>query len=91
MSESITLKQLITHAHSSLAFFIAVCCILPIYCGSAVTMIACASVMSAYVSVITEQFRSRSGSLKTAACLVMAMWTGVAVITAMTLSGELRS
>ena len=91
MSENIKLKQFITHPNFSLAFFLAVCYILPTYGGGAVTMIACASVLSAYISVMTEQFRSRSGSMKTAACLVLAMWIGAVVITAMTLIGEIRS
>ena len=90
MSETVTLKKFITHPNFSLAFFISACCILPIYFGSAVTLVACASVLSAYVWVLPEMFRSRSGTLITATCLVTAMWIAAVVITAMTLMGEIR-
>lgn len=90
MSEAITLKRFITHPHFSLAFFISVCCILPMYFGSAVTMLACASVLTAYVAVLPDHFRSRSGSMTTATCLVIAMWIAATVLTAMTLLGEIR-
>ena len=90
MSETVTLKRFITHPILSLVVFISVCCILPIYCGSAVTMLACASFMSAYVAVLPEQLRSRNGSMTTATCLVTAMWIAAVVLTAMTLMGEIR-
>ncbi|MDB5389871.1 MAG: hypothetical protein JWM11_5517, partial [Planctomycetaceae bacterium] len=37
-----------------------------------------------------QQFRSRSGSMVVATCLVAVMWVGAAVITALTLMGEIR-
>lgn len=89
MSETIALKQFITHPNFALAVFVSVCCILPTYFGSAVTMVACASVLTVYVAVLPDQFRSRSGSMLTATCLVAAMWIGAAVLTAMELLGEI--
>ena len=89
MSETITLKRFITHPNFSLVFFISVCCILPIYFGSAVTMLACASVMTAFVVVLPEQFRSRNGSMTIATCLVTAMWIAAVVLMAMTLMGQI--
>ena len=47
MNETITLKKFITHPNFSLAIYISVCWILPIYCGGPVTMIACAIVLTA--------------------------------------------
>ena len=88
-SISQTSQRFITHPNFSLVFFISVCCILPIYFGSAVTMFACASVMTAFVAVLPEQFRSRNGSSSTATCLVTAMWIAVVVLTAMTLVGQI--
>ena len=90
MSETITLKRFLTHPNFLLAFFISVCCILPIYFGSAVTMFACVSVMTAFVAVLPEQFRSRNGSIATAICLVTAMWIAEVVLAAMTLMGQVR-
>lgn len=90
MSETITLKRFITHPNFALDFFISVCCILPVYFGSAVTMLACASVMTAFVTVLPEQFRSRNGSNTTATCMVSSMWFAVVVLTAMTLMGQIR-
>ncbi len=90
MNETITLKRFITHPNFSLVFFISVCCILPIYFGSAVTMLACASVMTAFVAVLPEQFRSRNGSMTIATCMVSSMWIAVVVLTAMTLMGQIR-
>lgn len=53
-------------------------------------MLACASVLSAYIAVLPEQFRSRNGSMTTATCLVTAIWIAAVVLTAMTLMGEIR-
>ena len=49
MNETIRLKSFITHPNFALAVFLAVCFFLPRYCGSAVTMVTIASIMSAYV------------------------------------------
>ena len=89
MSGTITAKKVVTHPYFSLICFLAVCFILPRYSGIAV-MVGCASILSAYVAVLPEHFRSRSGSMKAATCLVAAMWVAAAVITALTLMGEIR-
>jgi hypothetical protein len=39
---------------------------------------------------LPESFRSRSGSMMTASCLVAAMWVAAAVITVLTLMGEIQ-
>jgi len=53
-------------------------------------MIGCATGLSAYVAVLPESFRSRSGSMVPATCLVAAMWVAAAVITVLTLMGEIQ-
>ena len=53
-------------------------------------MVGFAVILSAYVAVLPEQFRSRSGSMVAATCLVAGMWMAAAVITALTLMGEIR-
>ena len=90
MSGSITAKQFIAHPIFALVVYISVCCILPLYCGGVVTLVACAGIMTVFVAILPDQFRGRSGSLVTATCLVVAMWIAAAVITAMTLVGEIR-
>ena len=70
--------------------YLALCFILPRYGGGIVTMIGSASVLSVFVEVLPEPFRSRSGSLMAAIGLVAALWVGVAVITALTLMGVIR-
>ncbi len=89
MSGTITAKKVFTHPYFSMICVLSLFLILPRYGGIAV-MVGCASVLSAYVAVLPEQFRSRSGSMMTATCLATAMWVGAAVITAMTLMGEIR-
>ncbi len=89
MSGTITAKKVITHPYFSMICFLSLLFILPRY-GCIAVMVGCASVLSAYVAILPEQFRSRSGSVVTASCLVAAMWVGAAVITAMTLMGEIR-
>ena len=88
MSTTITVKKVVTHPYFSAICTLSVFLILPRYGGMAV-MVGCASIVSVYVAVLPEQFRSRSGSMLTAGCLVAAMWLGAAVITAMTLMGEI--
>lgn len=86
MSGTLTVKNVITHPYFSMLCFLSVCCILPRYGGIAVTMIGCAGILSVYVAALPEQFRSRNGSMMTAACLVACMWVAAAIITAMTLA-----
>jgi hypothetical protein len=90
MNGALTAKKVITHPYFSLICFLTVWLMLPSYCGIAVAMVGCASVLSAYVAVFPKQFRSRSGSMMTATCLVAAMWVGAVVITAMTLMRAIR-
>lgn len=89
MSGTITAKKVVTHPYFSMICVLSLSFILPRY-GSMAFMVGCASILSAYVVVLPEHFRSRSGSMVTASCLVAAMWVGAAVITAMTLMGEIR-
>lgn len=90
MSGTISAKKVVTHPYTSmicalfLLFFLA-----PQY-GSTAAMVGCASILTAYVAVLPENFRSRSGSLMTAICLVAAMWVAAAVILALTLMGAIQ-
>lgn len=85
MNGTITVKQVVAHPYFAIVCLISLFFILPRYGGAAV-MIGCAGVLTAYVAVLPERFRSRSGSMMTATCLVAAMWAGAAVITALTLA-----
>ena len=83
MSGIITAKKVCT------PYFLMICTlsvlfVLPRY-GSIAVMVGCASILSAYVAVLPEYFRSRSGSMMTASCLVAAMWVAAAVVTVLTL------
>lgn len=90
MSETFTAKKLLTHPYFALGVFLSVCFILPRYNGIAV-MMGCAAILSAYVVVMPQSFRTSSGSLMTAFCLVAAMWLTAAVITVLTLTGQIHS
>jgi len=90
MSGTITAKKVVTHPFFSMICVLCIFFVLPQYGGMAV-MVGCASVLSVYVAVLPESFRSRSGSMMTAICLVAAMWVAAAVITALTLMGEIQS
>ena len=90
MSGTITAKKVFTHPYSSMICALSVFFILPRY-GSIAVMVGCASMLSAYVAVLPESFCSRSGSMMTAYCLVAALWVAAAVITALTLMGEIQS
>ncbi len=83
------LRRTLVHPFFSLAFVVALFGILPRLGGTAM-MVACALVLSAYVWVLPDHFRSRSGSLRPAVGLVSAMWFMAAVIAVLTLIGELR-
>ena len=89
MSETITAKHVVTHPYFSMIFVLSLFFILPRY-GSWAVMVGCASGLSAYVAVLPGHFRSRSGSMMTAICLVAGMWVEAAVITALTLMGAIR-
>ena len=90
MSGTITAKKVFTPPYFLMICALSVFFILPRY-GSIAVMVGCASILSAYVAVLPESFRSRSGSMMTASCLVAAMWVAAAVITALTLMGEIQS
>lgn len=89
MSGIITVRKVVAHPYFSLACVLSLFLILPRY-GSVAVMVGCASVLSAYVAVVPERFRSRSGSMMAATCLVVALWVAAAVITILTLMGEIR-
>jgi len=89
MSETITVKKVVTHPYFAMICFLCVCFILPRYSPIA-TLVVCASILSVLVAVLPEQFRSRSGSMMAANCLVAAMWVAAAVITALRLMEEIR-
>jgi hypothetical protein len=89
MSGTITAKKVVTHPCFSMICVVSLLFILPQY-GSMAVMLGCAGVLSAYVAGLPELFRSRSGSMKAATCLVATMWVAAAVITALTLMGEIR-
>ena len=91
MSETITVKKVVTHPYFAMICFLSLCFILPRYGGIIATIVGCASILSVLVAVLPEQFRSRRGSMVAATCLVAAMWVGAAVITALTLMGEIRN
>ena len=90
MSETITAKKVVTHPFFGMISFLSECYILPQYGVGIAVMVANASILSVLVAVLPEQFRSRSGSMMTANCLVAALWVVAAVITALTLMGEIR-
>ena len=89
MSGTITAKKVVAHPYFMMICVLSLFFILPRYGGIAV-MVGCASLLSAYVAVSPEHYRSRSGSMMTATCLVAAMWVAAAVVTALTLMGEIR-
>ena len=90
MSQTITLKKVVTHPCFALISFLSLSFILPRYGGAAAMMVGCASVLSVLGAVLPEQFRSRSGSMMAATCLVAVLWVGAVVITALTLMGVIR-
>ena len=89
MSGTISGKKFVTHPYFSMLCVLSLFFILPRY-GSMAVMVGCASVLSAYIAVLPEHFRGRSGSMVAATCLVAAMWVAATVIAALTLMGEIR-
>ncbi len=83
------LKKTLEHPYFTLAFVIAIWFILPRF-GTPAVMIGCAIVLSTYVALWPDRFRSRSGSLMTAFCLVAFMWIATAFVTVLSLAGELK-
>ena len=92
MQTTITLKKTVAHPYFSLVCVLAAFFVwdyLPRF-GGAVVMVACAGGLSILVWAQPESFRGRGGSMRLAMCLVIAMWTGAAVVAALALAGELH-
>lgn len=83
-----TLRKMVDHPYFSLGCFVAVCVVLPQH-GAMAIMTGCATVLSACVTANPERFRSRSGSLTAAVCLVIAMWVAAAFLAVLSLTGWL--
>jgi len=81
MTTTPTLKKLLTNPVFSFGFVLAVIFVLPRY-GSGVLMFSCAALISAYVLIMPDAFRSRSGSLLMARCLAGGMWILWAIVVA---------
>ena len=84
MSGTIIAKKVVSHPYFMMICLLSLFVILPRY-GSMAVMVGCASILSVYVAVLPEHFRSRSGSMMAATCLVAAMWAEAAFVTALTL------
>ena len=89
MSVTDTAKKVLSHPYFPVICALFMLFILPRY-GSMALMVGSASILSVYVAVLPEHFRSRSGSMVAATGLVAALWVAAAVITALTLMGEIR-
>lgn len=85
-----TWREIVGHPYFSLACVLCVAFILP-QLGSVAVMVGCATILSAYVLAQPEAFCSRSGSLRPATCLVIAMWVAATVIAILALAGEIDS
>lgn len=81
------MKKILTHPYFSLACVVSLLFILPRF-GSAVMMVGCTIVLSAYVSALPDRFRSQNGSLTLAFCLLAVMWMIAVVITVFSLLGR---
>jgi len=79
-----TWKRIAMHPYFSLFCVVMILVVLPLY-GGAAAMVGCASVLSLYVFVTPESFRTRRGSLVPAVCLLLAMWVvaGVSAVVAL--------
>jgi hypothetical protein len=90
MTGTNTAKKVFTPPYFLMICALSVLLILPRF-GIIAVSVGCASILSAYVAVLPESFRSRSGSMMTASWLVAVMWVAAAVITVLTLMGEIQS
>lgn len=90
MSGTISAKKVVAHPYFALLVFLLVILLLPRFGGVAV-MLGCASLFSALLAVLPEQFRNRTGSISTAIYLAAALWLGAVIITVLVLSGVLRN
>ena len=89
MNKPLPFKNAVEHPFFGLACFVAILFVLPRY-GAAAMMIGCALVLASYVAAIPDRFRSRSGSLTAAGCLVTATWMAAAVLIWLALMGVLH-
>lgn len=89
MNKPLRFNNVVEHPFFGLACFVAILFVLPRY-GLTAVMIGCALVLGAYVAAIPDRFRSRSGSLTAAVCLVAAMWMAATVLVWLSLMGKLH-
>ncbi|QDU58563.1 hypothetical protein [Aeoliella mucimassa] len=59
--------------------------------GSLAMAFGCAVLLSAYVLALPDQFRTQSGSLVPATCLLAALWMATAAVALMAWLGQLQS
>lgn len=84
VGDTITARPILAQTQFSLLCFLLVFFVLPRY-GSVAVMAGCASALTALVAMTPESFRSRNGSMVTAACLVGALWVAAGLIAGLTL------
>ncbi len=89
MKTTILLKSAMANPYFPPFCAISMLFILPRY-GSVATMVGCATILSAYVAVFPDSFRGRKGSLTLAGFLVAGMWALTAIVTVLSLTGELQ-
>ncbi len=89
MNKPLPLKNLVEHPFFGLACFVAILFVLPRY-GAAAMMIGCTLVLAAYAAAIPDRFRSRSGSLTAAVCLLTVMWMAAVVLVWLSVTGRLH-
>lgn len=87
MNKPLPFKNVVEHPFLGFACFVAILFVLPRY-GLAAMMLGCSLVLAAYVAVNPDRFRSRSGSLTAAVCLVTAMWMAATVLIWRSLMGS---
>jgi hypothetical protein len=89
MNKPLPFKKVVEHPFFGLACFVAILFVLPHY-GLEAMMIGSALVLAAYLAVNPDRFRSRSGSLTAAVCLVTVMWMAATVLIWLSLMGKLH-
>lgn len=89
MNKPLPFKKVVEHPFFGLACFISILFVLPLY-GLTAMMIGCALVLGTYVATIPERFRSRSGSLTPAVCLVTAIWIAAMALVWLSLMGRIK-
>jgi len=87
MNKPLPFKNVVEHPFFGLGCFVSILFILPRY-GLAAMMIGCALVLAAYLAVNPDRFRSRSGSLTAALCLVTVVWMAAVVLVWLSLMGR---